>query len=131
MPTRHSAACLIVALIIALVPLSSKADEPGKEALSRGNPIPLWPGIAPGEKGDIGEEHDTTKPDPKVPKEKYIIRLGNVSKPTLTVFRPPADKETKAALDFLASYGRTATDRSAWTAFTQALFASAEFANLR
>jgi acetyl esterase/lipase len=98
MPTRHSAACLIVALIIALVPLSSKADEPGKEALSRGNPIPLWPGIAPGEKGDIGEEHDTTKPDPKVPKEKYIIRLGNVSKPTLTVFRPPADKETGTAV---------------------------------
>jgi len=45
--------------------------------------------------------------------------------------RPPAEKETKAAMDFLASYGRTASDRSAWTAFAQALFASAEFANLR
>jgi acetyl esterase/lipase len=74
------------------------AQEPGKAALSRGNPIPLWPGVAPGEKGDIGEEHDTTKPDPKVPKEKYIIRLGNVSKPTLTVFRPPADKNTGTAV---------------------------------
>jgi cytochrome c553 len=45
--------------------------------------------------------------------------------------RLPGDKETKAAMDFLASYGRTASDRSAWTAFAQALFASAEFANLR
>jgi cytochrome c553 len=45
--------------------------------------------------------------------------------------RPPVEKETKAAIEFLASYGRTATDRAAWTAFTQALFASAEFANLR
>ena len=45
--------------------------------------------------------------------------------------RPPSEKETRGAIDFLASYGRTATDRAAWTAFTQALFASAEFANLR
>src|SRR5439155_24058401 len=45
--------------------------------------------------------------------------------------RPPGEKETKAALDFLASYTRTASDRATWTAFTQALFASAEFANLR
>jgi cytochrome c553 len=45
--------------------------------------------------------------------------------------RPPSDKETQAALDFLSNYGRTATDRAAWTAFAQALFASAEFANLR
>jgi cytochrome c553 len=45
--------------------------------------------------------------------------------------RLPGDKETKAAMDFLASYGQTASDRSAWTAFAQALFASAEFANLR
>jgi cytochrome c553 len=45
--------------------------------------------------------------------------------------RPPSAKETQAALDFLTSYGRTATDRAAWAAFAQALFASAEFANLR
>ena len=45
--------------------------------------------------------------------------------------RPPSAKEAQAALDFLGSYGRTATDRAAWTAFAQALFASAEFANLR
>ncbi|HEX3147846.1 MAG TPA: DUF1553 domain-containing protein [Gemmataceae bacterium] len=45
--------------------------------------------------------------------------------------RSPADKESKAALEFIAKYGRTASTRSAWTAFTQALFASAEFANLR
>jgi hypothetical protein len=45
--------------------------------------------------------------------------------------RPPSAKETQAALDFLSNYGRTATDRSAWAAFAQALFASAEFANSR
>jgi hypothetical protein len=45
--------------------------------------------------------------------------------------RSPSAKETKGALEFLAGYGRTATDRAAWAAFTQALFASAEFQNLR
>jgi acetyl esterase/lipase len=68
------------------------------EDLAKPQPIPLWPGVAPGEKGDIGEEKDTTKPDPKVPPEKYVTRLGNVSKPMLTVFRPPADKATGAAV---------------------------------
>lgn len=58
-------------------------------------PIDLWPGQAPGEKGDIGEEHDTTKNDTKVPP---VIRLGNVSKPQITVFKPPADKDTGAAI---------------------------------
>lgn len=61
-------------------------------------PIPLWPGVAPGEKGDIGEEKDTTKPDPKVPPEKYVIRLGNVSRPTITVFRPAEGKANGAAV---------------------------------
>lgn len=59
-------------------------------------PIPLWPGTAPGEKGDIGEEKDTTKPGQD--KGRHITRLGNVSKPTITVFRPPADKDTGAAI---------------------------------
>jgi len=39
-------------------------------------PIPIWPAAAPGEKGDIGPEHDTTKPDPKAAPDKYITRLG-------------------------------------------------------
>lgn len=60
--------------------------------------IALWPGVAPGEKGDIGEEKDTTKADPNEPPERYIIRLGNVSRPTLTVYRPPKEKETGAAV---------------------------------
>jgi hypothetical protein len=61
------------------------------------DPIPLWPGTAPGEKGDIGEEADTTKPGQDAPRE-HITRLGNVSKPTLTVFKPAADKDTGAAV---------------------------------
>jgi acetyl esterase/lipase len=60
--------------------------------------IPLWPGQAPGEKGDIGEEKDMTKPTDNIVAGKSVIRLGNVSKPTLTLYRAPKEKNTGAAV---------------------------------
>src|SRR5262249_6962086 len=61
-------------------------------------PIPLWPSTAPGEKGDIGEEKDITKPTDGKPGGKPIIRLGNVSRPTITVYAPPAGKANGTAV---------------------------------
>lgn len=60
--------------------------------------ISLWPGDAPGEKSDIGEEKDTSKPGESLIAGRPIIRLGNVTKPTITIYRPPADKDTGAAV---------------------------------
>lgn len=60
--------------------------------------IPLWSGQAPGEKGDIGKEHDTSKPNEGLVAGKPLIRLGNVSRPTITLYRPPADKDTGTAI---------------------------------
>ncbi len=57
----------------------------------------LWPKGAPGEKGNIGAEVDTTKPD-QDPAGKRVIRLGNVTNPTLTVYKPAASKDTGAAV---------------------------------
>jgi cytochrome c553 len=45
--------------------------------------------------------------------------------------RPPSDQEERGATEFLNGYAKRSTPRAAWTAFAQALFASAEFANLR
>jgi cytochrome c553 len=45
--------------------------------------------------------------------------------------RPPSEKEQQAAMSFIANYEKRSTRRNSWAAFTQALFASAEFANLR
>ena len=61
-------------------------------------PIALWPGVAPGDKGDLGEEKDITKHNPKVSPSKEVILLTNVTKPTITMFRPAADKNTGAAV---------------------------------
>lgn len=84
---------VLVALLGMLIsPLAATAADVKPE------PILLWPGTAPGEKGDIGEEKDMTKPDAKIPPEKYITRIGNVSKPTLTIFKPAAEKDTGTAV---------------------------------
>ena len=44
----------------------------------------LWPGNAPGEQGDIGPESER----PPRPGQRKVIRIQNVSTPTLSVFRP-------------------------------------------
>jgi acetyl esterase/lipase len=60
--------------------------------------IPLWPGSAPGDKDPIGEEKDLTKPNENLVAGKRVIRLGNVSKPTIAVYQPPAGKRTGTAV---------------------------------
>lgn len=69
-------------------------------ALASGSPevISLWPKDEPGEQGNIGEEKDTTTAKDGLVAGKPVIRLGNVSRPTLTIFRPPKDKDTGAAV---------------------------------
>ena len=61
-------------------------------------PILLWPGGAPGEKGGLPPEGDTSKPTDNVVSGQPVIRLGNVSSTTLTVFPAPAEKATGAAV---------------------------------
>lgn len=55
--------------------------------------IRLWPAAAPGEKGDLPPE----AAQPARPNDT-TIRLGNVSDPTLTIYRPAADKANGTAV---------------------------------
>ena len=78
----------------------TRRKQPGRGCVSSGasapsEPILLWPGVAPGEKGDIGEEKQTPG---KYPRGRDLIMVTNVTKPTITVFRPAADKNTGAAV---------------------------------
>ena len=61
-------------------------------------PILLWPQGAPGGDAGVGEEHDTTKPTDNLISGKPVIRLGNVTKPTITVYRAPQDLDTGTAV---------------------------------
>jgi acetyl esterase/lipase len=69
----------------------------------------VWPGKAPGEKGDIGEE----KVLPTPPKEtRPVTRLTNVSNPTITIHRPPQGKANGTAVVICpgGGYGILATN---------------------
>jgi acetyl esterase/lipase len=61
-------------------------------------PIPLWPDRVPGETNAVPTEHDTTKPSDALIAGKPVIRLGNVSQPSITIYRSPADKNTGTAV---------------------------------
>jgi acetyl esterase/lipase len=63
-------------------------------ALEKPLVLSVWPGMAPGEKGDIGDE----KLMPPQAEKKPIQRLANVSKPTITVYSPDKEKNTGAAV---------------------------------
>jgi acetyl esterase/lipase len=56
--------------------------------------VNLWPGQAPGEKAGLGEEKDMTKPTDNKIDGKPVIRLGNVSNPSLTFYEAPPRKNT-------------------------------------
>jgi acetyl esterase/lipase len=80
-------------LVSALTLLASIATLSAAEA-----PLKLWPGEAPGEKGDIAEEKNIAKPGENLVAGKPIILLANVSQPTLTVYPAPKDKATGTAV---------------------------------
>jgi acetyl esterase/lipase len=67
-------------------------------ALAADRPIVLWPGGAPNEAGAVGDEHDTTTDKDGLIAGKRLIRLGNVSVPTLTIYPAPKATATGAAV---------------------------------
>lgn len=56
--------------------------------------IDLWPGKQPGPITATGDERDLTTAKDNLIAGKRLIRLGHVSKPTITVYQPPKDKRT-------------------------------------
>ena len=60
--------------------------------------INLWPGTAPGEKANVGAEHESFSANDKPTAGRPVALLANVSTPMISVFRPPADKDTGAAV---------------------------------
>jgi acetyl esterase/lipase len=61
-------------------------------------PIPLWNGTAPGDKGNLGPEHDSTTARDHLTGGRRVTRIADVSVPSLTLFPAPPDKRTGAAV---------------------------------
>jgi acetyl esterase/lipase len=67
-------------------------------AAEPGPPIPLWKGEAPGNRGDMGPERDTTTENSDLIAGRRIMRIGNITAPALTVYRAPQNVNTGAAV---------------------------------
>ncbi len=86
----------LMAHLLAAVVLSDVVDSSGGAAEPK--VIALWPKGAPGETGKIGPERDLTKPTDNQIAGKPVIRLGNISSPTISIYRPAPAKDTGAAV---------------------------------
>lgn len=60
--------------------------------------ISLWPAAVPGETAPLPPEGDRTKSTDALIAGRPIIKLANVSQPTITVYSPEAAKNTGAAV---------------------------------
>jgi acetyl esterase/lipase len=76
------------ALVTAVLFLASTGYAQGPLILD------VWPGKAPGETGNVGPEHEVKGK----PGQREVKRITDVTRPTISVFRPPADKDTRAGV---------------------------------
>lgn len=60
--------------------------------------VNVWPATPPGDTQTLPPEADQTKDTDKLIAGRRIIKLGNVSTPQLTVYRPDKEKDTGAAV---------------------------------
>ena len=79
-----------LAAAVVLFGCAARAQQP--------EPLALWPHGAPGESPLAQAEADTSGPRGALVAGRSVIRLGNVSSPTLTIYSPPAGKNTGAAV---------------------------------
>ncbi len=89
--------CLLVILMMGSGAVAARYQGDARSS-DRHVTIKLWPQGAPGETGDIGPEKDATNPSDPLVAGKRVIRLTSVTDPTITVYAPPQDKNSGAAV---------------------------------
>jgi acetyl esterase/lipase len=87
----------ILALCVACVPGNLSAQAPAWQPAAGLTEMPIWPGAVPDAQPVPGPEVDTTTSKDELIAGKRLIRLGNVARPTMTVY-PPKGKNTGAAV---------------------------------
>jgi acetyl esterase/lipase len=60
--------------------------------------LDLWPGRPPGEIQELPPEADQTRPEDPLIAGRRIIKLGNVSRPQIAVYRPAPEMDTGTAV---------------------------------
>lgn len=87
---------ILVSLTCTYVFPQASAWPPSAEHLT----LPLWPKGAPGQQTSKGPEADTTTAKDRLVAEKRVIRIGNVSVPTLTLYKPVVRNNGTAVVVF-------------------------------
>ena len=89
---------LLLAGIASIAPSTTIcAQKPAWQPAPGHTTLPVWPHAAPGAPANPAPELDTTTPKEKLIAGRPVIRLGNVSTPTLTLYTPTG-KNTGAAV---------------------------------
>ncbi len=89
---------ILLVLAVAALCTSLLAQKPAWQPAPGHITIPLWPHGAPDGQPNPGEEINTTTVKDPVIAGKPLIRLGNVSTPTLTLYPPPKGNNTGAVV---------------------------------
>jgi acetyl esterase/lipase len=79
---------LPVAAILAIAATAALAQQPAWQPASGHTQVPIWPNGAPGAAVNAPAEIDTTTAKDNLISGKPLIRLGNVSLPTITYYAP-------------------------------------------
>lgn len=87
---------LILCIVISTSPLAADAQKPAWQPAPGHITLPLWPNGAPGAEPNPKPEIDTTKPTDNLIAGRPLIRLGNVSSPTMTLYQPSSGKNGAA-----------------------------------
>jgi len=83
---KRSLRCLAGIAVFAATSLAQSGWPPSPDHLT----LPVWPGAAPGAPANPPAETDTTNAKDNLIAGKPLVRLGNVSVPTLTLYPPHA-----------------------------------------
>jgi acetyl esterase/lipase len=84
-------------LVVVVISVNLFAQKPAWQPAPGHVTIPLWPHGTPGTQPNPGAEVDTTTAKDNLIASKPVIRLGNVSQPTITLYTP-SGKNTGAAV---------------------------------
>jgi acetyl esterase/lipase len=90
---------LIVAILASASP-ALFAQKPAWEPAPGHTTLPLWPKVAPGAAQNPPAEADMTTAKDNLIAGKPLIRLGNVSSPTLTIYAPRQNNTGAAVVVF-------------------------------
>jgi acetyl esterase/lipase len=88
---------LLVLAAVAALSTSLLAQKPAWQPAPGHLTLPVWPGVAPGAQANSPAEINATTPQDGLVAGRTILRLSNVSAPTITLYSPKG-KNTGAAV---------------------------------